>query len=134
VISGSVADTQPVFDRILDSCERLFNSTGLGIYVMTDDGTLRIAAFRTKTAKSAEILRLAAEQPAQPATRSPAGTQRYLLLRAIRECRMLHYDDVLGAPDAPVELRDEADRIADYSIVVAPMLRAGYTQGRGALL
>ena len=26
VISGSLADTQPVFERILDSCERLFNS------------------------------------------------------------------------------------------------------------
>ena len=32
VISGSLADTQPVFDKILDSCERLFDSTGLGIY------------------------------------------------------------------------------------------------------
>ena len=32
VISGALADTQPVFDKILDSCERLFDSTGLGIY------------------------------------------------------------------------------------------------------
>ncbi|MEO5844963.1 MAG: GAF domain-containing protein [Caldimonas sp.] len=149
VISSSVADTQPVFDKILDSCERLFNSTGLGIYGMTDDGTLRIAASRTKTAKSAEILKVAAEQPAQLGTRSPGGTQRHLLLRAIRECRMLHYDNVLGAAESfdnapssrdpwidgsPVVLRHAVDGIADYSIVIAPMLRAGHTQGRGALL
>ena len=66
VISSSVADTQPVFDRILESCERLFESTGLGIYVMTDDGTVRIASSRTKTPKSAEIPKLAAKQTAQP--------------------------------------------------------------------
>jgi signal transduction histidine kinase len=134
VITGSVADAQPVFDRILDSCERLFSSTGLGIYVMTDDGTLRTAAFRSKTAKSAEILKVAAERPPQLGTRSPDVPQRYLLLRAIRECRMVQHDDVPGAADAPVELRLGADRIVDYSIVVAPMLRAGFTQARGAML
>ena len=48
VISGALADTQPVFDKILDSCERLFDSTGLGIYVMSDDGTLRTAAVRRR--------------------------------------------------------------------------------------
>jgi len=149
VISSSVADTQPVFDRILDSCERLFESTGLGIYVMTDDGTLRIAASRTKTAKSAEILKLAAKQTAQPRTHSSGESQRHVLLRAIRECRMLHYDNVLGAAESfenapssrdawiagsPVVVRHAVEGIADYSIVIAPMLRAGHTQGRGALL
>ena len=47
---------------------------------------------------------------------------------------MLHYDHVPGAPDAPEALRHLADRIADYSIVIAAMLQAGYTQGPGALL
>jgi len=127
VISGALADTQPVFDKILDSCERLFDSTGLGIYVVSDDGTLRTAAVRTKTAKAVEILKLAVQRPGQRAMRSPVGA-------AIRECRMLHYDHVLGAPDAPETLRHVADRIADYSIVIAPMLQAGLTQGPGALL
>ncbi|HSC62742.1 MAG TPA: GAF domain-containing protein, partial [Caldimonas sp.] len=127
VISGSLADTQPVFERILDSCERLFNSTGLGMFVRTDDGTLRMAASRTKSAKSAEILALATERPGQPGTRSPVGA-------AIRECRMLHHDDVRGGPEAPDNLRHLADRVADYSIVVAPLLHAGSTQGTGALL
>ena len=46
VISSSVADTQPVFDKILDSCERLFAATGLGIYLVDADGLLRKAGFR----------------------------------------------------------------------------------------
>jgi len=127
VISGALADTQPVFERILDSCERLFNSTGLGMYVRADDGTLRMAAFRTKTAKSAEILKLATERPGQEGTRSPIGA-------AIRECAVLHYSAVPGGQDAPDTLRHAADRISDSSIVIAPLLRAGYTQGSGALL
>jgi len=120
VISGALADTQPVFDKILDSCERLFDSTGLGIYLQSDDGTLRTAAVRTKTAKSVEMLQLAVERPRLRGTRSPIGA-------AIRERRMLRYDHVPGATDAPETLRQVADRIADYSIVIAPM-------GAGALL
>jgi len=127
VISGSLADTQPVFERILDSCERLFNSTGLGMYVSADDGTLRMAAFRTKTEKAAEMLKLAAERAGEEGARSPVGA-------AIRECSLLHYDAVPGGRDAPATLRHAAERIDDYSIVIAPLLRAGYTQGPGALV
>ena len=123
VISGALADTQPVFDKILDSCERLFDSTGLGIYVLSDDGTLRTAAVRTKTAKAVEVLKLAVQRPGQGATRSPVGA-------AIRECRMLHYDDVPGAPDAPETLRHVADRSPTSSIVIAPMLREAYASAR----
>ena len=31
VISGSMADPQPVFEKILDSCERLFGTRAVGI-------------------------------------------------------------------------------------------------------
>ncbi|MEO8311137.1 MAG: GAF domain-containing protein, partial [Caldimonas sp.] len=127
VISGSLADTQPVFERILDSCERLFNSTGLGMYVPSDDGTFEIAAFRAKSAKATEILKLAVERPGQSGTRSPVGT-------AIRECCVLRYDNAPGGADAPAALQRAAERIVDYSIVIAPLLRAGSTQGSGALL
>ena len=46
VISSSVADTQPVFDKILDSCERLFAGTGLGIYLIDEAGLLRMGGYR----------------------------------------------------------------------------------------
>ena len=46
VISNSVADTQPVFDKILDSCERLFSANGMGIYLIDESGRLNYGGFR----------------------------------------------------------------------------------------
>ena len=45
MISSSVADTAPVFDKILDSCERLFDTTGVGIYLVDDEAMLRSGGF-----------------------------------------------------------------------------------------
>ena len=46
VISSSVADTAPVFETILDSCERLFDSDRLAILLVDDDGIADLAAIR----------------------------------------------------------------------------------------
>jgi signal transduction histidine kinase/tetratricopeptide (TPR) repeat protein len=43
-ISGSVADTRPVFDAILDSCTRIFDVEGSIIALVGDDGMLRLGA------------------------------------------------------------------------------------------
>src|SRR5439155_3853816 len=45
VISSSVADTSPVFEKILDSCEHLFATEQLGIFLVRD-GQLHVGAFR----------------------------------------------------------------------------------------
>ena len=42
VISSSVADTAPVFDKILDSCQHLFASEQLGIFLLGDDGLVHV--------------------------------------------------------------------------------------------
>ena len=44
VISASVADTAPVFDKILQSCEKLFDSSEQGIVLVTPENTVRLAA------------------------------------------------------------------------------------------
>jgi signal transduction histidine kinase len=44
-ISSSIADTKPVFDKILESCHRLFSGTTIGMPVVGPDGLLRISAF-----------------------------------------------------------------------------------------
>jgi GAF domain-containing protein len=44
VISGSVADAAPVFDKILESCDRLFASNEQGILLIGDDGRVDLAA------------------------------------------------------------------------------------------
>jgi len=46
VISGSMADPKPVFDKILDSCRRLFASEQLAVMLVRADGRVEPAAWR----------------------------------------------------------------------------------------
>src|SRR5581483_7092059 len=46
VISNSIADTAPVFEKILDSCEKLFATEQLGIFVVQPDGQTHVGAWR----------------------------------------------------------------------------------------
>jgi GAF domain-containing protein len=46
VISNSVSDAAPVFDKILDSCQRLFATEQLGIFLAGDDGQVHARAWR----------------------------------------------------------------------------------------
>ena len=46
VISSSVADTQPVFDKILDSGQHLFGAEQIGVFLVGDDGLVHAAAWR----------------------------------------------------------------------------------------
>ena len=70
VISASVADPQPVFEKILVSCERLFGSNNLAVFLVGDDGLLHLAADarrRTSIASSAR----ARSFPSRSAARRP---------------------------------------------------------------
>ncbi len=116
VISSSVADTQPVFDKILDSCERLFAASGLGIYLVDEAGMLKSGAFRRKGGDATR----AADGAASP--RPVEGTATAVVLS---QRRVLHYPDVLAAPDAPPALRRMAAAIGNFSIAIAPMLWKG---------
>ena len=121
VISSSVADTQPVFDKILDSCERLFAATGLGIYLVDADGMLRKAGFRGVREKPERALGGTFPRPLE-------GTATE---QAIRERRVIHFPDILAAPDAPVSLLRIARAGGNFSIAFAPMLWEG--RGVGAI-
>ncbi len=46
VIGSSVADAAPVFDKILDSCQHLFATEQLGIFLVADDGQVHAGAWR----------------------------------------------------------------------------------------
>src|SRR5207344_3164298 len=48
VISSSVADTAPVFDKILESGQHLFATEQLGIFLIKDDEQVHAAAWRGK--------------------------------------------------------------------------------------
>ncbi|MEO5843496.1 MAG: GAF domain-containing protein, partial [Caldimonas sp.] len=109
VISSSVADTQPVFDKILDSCKHLFGGDELDVLLVDDQGQLQVAAYVGK-ARDAVM----ATFPAPVAGSAPG--------RAISERRVAHYADVLNDPDTPPVLRRVAKLAGYHSVAFAPML------------
>ena len=110
VISNSVADTQPVFDKILHSIEQLFGDQTRIIYLVGDDGLLHVAASDGPNAESSKKL---FPHPLK-------GTASEL---AIRERRLVTYADVLNDPEVPPGLRNIAHGIGQsYAMAVAPML------------
>jgi len=115
VISSSVADANPVFDKILDSCERLFAATGLGIYLIDDAGMLHLGAFRGNAMGLADPVRAVGGVFPRPLE----GTATAL---AVRERRVVHFADALADPDVPAPLRRVAEAVGNFSIAFAPML------------
>ena len=110
VISGSVADTRPVFDKILQSCRKLFDSSEQGIALISPLGEVELAAHQGGTREKLQAI---------------FGTPRPFghLADAVRQRRALHYADVLNDPDVPEGVREMARRldIGNYSQVFAPM-------------
>jgi GAF domain-containing protein/DNA-binding response OmpR family regulator len=118
VISASVADTAPVFDKILESCKRLFDSSEQGIVLVAPEGHVALAAHH---GSAFEILREIygdAKVPAAPYVQS--------ILRG----RPLHYVDTLD-PGVHWTVRSVAERlqIGPYSQVLAPMAWEGQAVG-----
>ncbi|MEO5698635.1 MAG: GAF domain-containing protein, partial [Burkholderiaceae bacterium] len=118
VISHSMADTQPVFEKILQSCKNLFGGDELDVLLVDDQGQLRIGAY---LGNAYEIV--AATFPA-PLDRTPAG-------QAIRERRVLHWPDLVDGENVPGVLRKMAKLIGYRSMLFAPMLWEG--RGIGAI-
>ncbi len=114
VIGSSVADTQPVFDKILHSCERLFAGDEVGILLAGDDGQLHFGA------------QGGANPYQEMRAQLPAPLDGSATALAIRARRVLHYDHVLADADVPPVLRElAAGRGFDYSLAMAPMLWEG---------
>ena len=118
VISQSVEDTQPVFEKILDSCRHLFGGEELDVLLIDENGLLQVAAYLGKYEK--ELL----ETFPAPWEITPAG-------EAIRTGRVANFADCAHNPDTPPVLRRMA-RIASYhSVAFAPMMWEG--KGIGAV-
>ena len=112
VISNSVSDTAPVFEKILDSCQRLFATEQLGIFLTGDDGLLHMGAYRGSMIEGVKHT-----------FPRPLGETATDI--AIRERRPVHIPDALDAADAPLVVRAVAERVGNYSSVYAPMLWEG---------
>jgi len=129
VISSSVADTAPVFDKILLSCQRLFSSGHVAIALIGDDGMMHLAQNREGIVEADGSLvpvasRVQGEFP-RPVEKSIQGY-------AIHKKAVVQFPDVQFGANVPKGLRESASRVGvNYSLMVAPMMWEG--QGIGAL-
>ncbi len=118
VIGSSVADTAPVFEKILDSCEHLFDARQMGIFVLRDDGQLHIGALRGITL---ETMRHAYPRPVDDT----------LTGQAIRERRVVHIPDVAAATELPPSVRAVYEQIGNHTVATMAMWWEG--KGIGSL-
>ena len=109
VISESMEDAQPVFDKILESCQRLFSGIQLGISLVGDDGLMHLGAHRGSAREVLEGF-----YP-RPIDHSPIGV-------AMAGPDVLHIPDALAEPQLPLFMREVATRMGNYAIMIAPLL------------
>jgi signal transduction histidine kinase len=119
VISRSVADAQPVFDKIVASCQRLFNGSRVGINLLRDDGMVVNAAYAGPGAEQVQAM-----FPVPHSDESGSSL-------AMRERRVMHYPDV-GLPDVPAFVRRASELTGTRSVAFAPLI--WQEQGVGAIL
>jgi signal transduction histidine kinase len=118
-ISSSIADTAPVFDKILGSCERLFAGKVGQINLIDDAGMVHLAAYHGPgLAEMDKIF------PFPVDDRSSTGL-------SIERRAVLHYPDIDADADVPPIARAGWKAQGLRSLMVAPMLWEG--KGVGAV-
>src|SRR5215467_5026274 len=117
VISSSITDARPVFDRIVASCERLFASKLVSITLVGDDGLIRVGAYHGRGREEYEKV---FPMPVSPD--SATG-------RAILERRVLHYPDVMNGRDVPEGVKRGCATTGSLACLIAPLLWEGRSLG-----
>ena len=116
VISSSISDAKPVFDKILRSCQRLFDGHFLGVGLVGEDGMIHLAGS------------LGAEQPERYREIFPlpldqeSGSGSAILAR-----RVMHFPGEMS--DVPVGVKRGREAIGFASILFAPLLLEGRALG-----
>ncbi|MDM0065142.1 response regulator [Variovorax sp. J31P207] len=116
VISSSMENAQPVFDKILDSCQRLFSSSQMGISLIGSDGMVHLGAHR---GSAREALEKYYPRPIDPI---PVAVSQEALA-------VLHIPDVLAEPHLPRFMRELAETVGTYAIMIAPLIWEGHNIG-----
>lgn len=109
VIGSSMADSQPVFERILDSMHRLFDWKDSAIFLAPGDGKLHLAARR---GDGNEALDQVYPRPISE-TSAPI---------VIEQRKQIYYPDVMNGVNVPESLRLAGQAAGNFSVVVTPML------------
>ncbi len=116
VISGSMADTKPVIDKILVSCRELFGANYVGIVLVGEDGLGHNAGHLGADPHALDEI-----FPLPLTEDSGSGC-------AILSGKVMHYPD-MSAPDVPRATRRGSELIGAGSALFAPLLREGHAIG-----
>jgi two-component system, NtrC family, sensor kinase len=108
VISSSMADTQPVFERILESIERLFDFRTVAIFLAPGDGLLHLAARRG--------IGVAVLDAVYPMPMEQTAGHHVILER-----RQMYFPDVVNGESVPISLRRAGEAMGNFSNVITPM-------------
>jgi signal transduction histidine kinase/CheY-like chemotaxis protein len=119
VISSSVADATPVFAKILDSCQHLFEGKQVGLNLIGEDGLVHLGAYKGPQRQAFERI-----FPLRLDSSSGSG-------RAIVERRVVSFADVTQDDDVPPSAREGGRIIGLRAIAFCPLLWEG--RGIGAL-
>src|SRR5262249_3508128 len=109
-ISSSIADTAPVFETILDRCERLFAGKIVQINLVGEDGLVRLAAYHGVHREKIEAI-----FPFPVDEKSATGMS--ILRRSV-----VHFPDVDHALDVPPRARQGWEIMGVKAAIGAPMM------------
>ena len=122
VISSSVADTAPVFEKILRSTQHLLKSDHASIGLVGDDGLMHLIQLpiTSDDPRVREGMERHQRDFPRPVRESIQGY-------AIHKRQVLHFPDVQNGPNVPEGLRKSVEYYGNYSTMDAPM----FWEGRG---
>ena len=109
-IGSSMADTQPVFERILDSVERLFEVRQCSI-ILAREGMLHLVARRGIDIEDTDRL-------------FPAPMAETTGSEVIRTARQTYVPSAMSPQGSPL-MRRVAELMGDYSVVMTPLVWEG---------
>ena len=124
VISHSVADAQPVFQAIVQACQRLFVGQYVVLSRVRADGQVEHAAVASAGVTKGRLREFLDRGFPRPLSQS---YQAY----PIKKQRVVHYPDMLNGPGLPESMRQMARDAGNYTKLIAPLLWNG--QGIGTI-
>jgi signal transduction histidine kinase len=119
-ISSSIADTGPVFERILASCERLFEGKVGVINLIREDGRVHLAAYHGPGREKLEQI-----YPFPLDENSATG-------RVVLRRQLIHFSDIEHDPEVPPLARVGWEAMGVRAVIGAPMLWEG--SGIGSII
>ncbi|MEP1207664.1 MAG: GAF domain-containing protein [Rhizobiaceae bacterium] len=109
VISNSVEDTQPVFEKILESCKRLLDCEDLLVQTIEEDGLTHVKAVLGDFAGILTDWR-------------PIEVKDSVIRQVVREKRPIHYPDAKNGANTLPALQQHASKARNFAAIIAPIL------------